>query len=68
METDFSAMIKAELRAYVVTHPNDVTAFQAFVDRFTSDASPEMFDLPKSTSDYPEVELLIRQKLAQKLS
>jgi hypothetical protein len=68
METNFSAMTKAELRAYVVAHPDDVEAFQAFVDRFTSDASPETFDLPKSKSDYQEVELLIRQKLAQKLS
>jgi hypothetical protein len=68
METNFSAMTKAELRTYVVTHPDDISAFQAFVDRFTSDASPETFDLPKSKSDYQEVELLIRQKLAQKLS
>jgi hypothetical protein len=56
-------MTKAELRAYVIAHPGDRAAFRAFVDRFTSEASPETFDLPNSDAEVAEVEALIRQKL-----
>ena len=45
MQPDFSAMTKAELRAYAIAHPDDQTAFHAFVDRFTADAAPETFDI-----------------------
>ena len=62
---NFSTMTKAELRAYVIAHPSDKTAFHAFVDRFTSEASPETFDLPRSDAEVEEVEILIRQKLEQ---
>jgi len=58
-------MPKVELRTYVIAHPADKTVFHAFVDRFTSDASPETFDIPKSNAEVEEVEILIRQKLEQ---
>ena len=62
---DFSSMTKIELRSYVIAHPGDKTAFHAFVDRFTTEASPQTYDLPKSSADVEEVEILIRQKLEQ---
>jgi hypothetical protein len=65
MKPDFSAMLKSELRAYVIAHPDDRDAFHAFVDRFTSEASSETFDIPNMSSEVKEVELLIRQKLEQ---
>jgi len=65
MKPDFTSMNKVDLRAYVITHPNDKTAFYAFVDRFTSEASPETFDIPKSDAEVEEVEILMRKKLAQ---
>lgn len=65
MHPDFSSMTKIELRAYVIAHPNDKAAFHAFVDRFTSEASTEIFDIPKSNSEVEEVEILIRKKLEQ---
>ena len=65
MKPDFISMTKIELRAYVIAHPNDKAAFHAFVDCFTSEASPETFDIPKSNSEVEEVETLIRQKLEQ---
>ncbi|MBW4577341.1 MAG: hypothetical protein KME08_18900 [Aphanothece sp. CMT-3BRIN-NPC111] len=65
IKPDFSSMAKIELRAYVIAHPNDKAAFHAFVDRFTSEASPETFDIPKSNAEVEEVETLIRQKLEQ---
>lgn len=48
-------MTKAELRAYFVAHPNEETAFHAFVDRFTSDASSEAFAL---INPQPDVEAI----------
>ena len=65
IKPDFNSMTKVEIRAYVIAHPNDQAAFHAFVDRFTSEASPETFDIPKSNSEVEEVEILIRQKLEQ---
>jgi len=62
---DFSTMTKAELRAYIIAHPSDKIAFHAFVDRFTAEASPETFDLPKSNADIDDVESLIKQRLEQ---
>ncbi len=65
MKSDFNTMTKAELRAYLVAHPNDRTAFYAFVDRFTSEASPETFPMPQSLSEIEETAKLIQQKVEQ---
>ncbi|MDX2229054.1 MAG: hypothetical protein NW220_05430 [Leptolyngbyaceae cyanobacterium bins.349] len=62
---DFMTMTKPELRAYVIAHPDDRQAFHAFVDRFTADASSQVFDIPSSPLEIQDVERLIRQKLAQ---
>jgi hypothetical protein len=63
MKTDFKTMTKAELRAYLVTHPNDKTAFYAFVDRFTSEASSATFPMAHSPEEIEEVAHLIEQKV-----
>ncbi|WP_193198619.1 DUF6887 family protein [Nostoc sp. MG11] len=65
IEPEFSSMSKTELRAFVIAHPDNKAAFRAFVDRFTYEASPETFDIPKSNAEIEEVEILIRQKLEQ---
>jgi hypothetical protein len=65
MKPNLNNMTKVELRAYVITHPDDKAAFHTFVDRFTSEAPKETFDIPKSSAEVEEVEILIRQKLEQ---
>jgi hypothetical protein len=65
MNPDFNTMTKGELRAYVIAHPDDQSAFHRFVDRFTAEASPETFNIPNSNTEVKEVEILIQQKLAQ---
>jgi hypothetical protein len=35
MNPDFNIMTKGELRAYVIAHPDDRSAFHMFVDQFT---------------------------------
>jgi hypothetical protein len=65
MNPDFDTMTKGELRDYVITHPDDRSAFRMFVDRFTAEASPETFNIPNSNTEVKEVEILIQQKLAQ---
>ena len=66
MNPDFTSLTKAELRAYVVAHPDDQRAFHAFVDRFTADASPETFSFSNSKAEFEAVEALIRQKIEQR--
>jgi hypothetical protein len=65
MNPDFNTMTKGELRAYVIAHPDDRSAFRMFVDRFTAEASPATYDIPNSNAEVKEVEVLIQQKLAQ---
>jgi len=65
MKPDFAEMTKADLRAYLVAHPNDQEAFHAFVDRFTVDASPETYAMPQSKAEIEEVAKLIQQKVEE---
>lgn len=65
MKHDFDKMTKAELRAYVVAHPNDQGAFHAFVDRFTQDAPQELFPPVTSEAEIQEVAKLVQQKVEQ---
>ena len=65
IQPDFNTMTKVELRASVISYRADEAAFRAFVDRFTAEASPATFDIPKSPAEIEEVESLIRQKLEE---
>ena len=63
--TDFNTMTKTELRNYLVKHPDNKSAFQAFVDRFTSEADSTINSIPESPEEIKKVERLIEQKLTQ---
>ena len=65
MKINFNAMTKGELRAYLLEHPNDQTAFYAFVDRFTAEASSTKYSMAQSPEEIQEVDNLIQQKLTQ---
>ena len=66
MMTDFNTMNKNELRAYLIKHPDNQSAFQAFVDRFTSDADSTIYSIVGSPEEeIKEVDSLIKQKLTQ---
>lgn len=65
MKPSFENMSKAQLRAYLAAHPNDQEAFYAFVDRFTSDATSEIYDMPQSSVEVEKVAALIRHKVEQ---
>jgi hypothetical protein len=61
---DFTAMSKAELRAYIVANPKDDSAFDVFVDRFSINAPPtEVYGFPKSMDDIKQMEDIFRKKL-----
>jgi hypothetical protein len=62
---DFNTMTKNELRAYLIKHPDDQTAFYIFVDRFTSEASSKTFAMAESPEAIKEVDNLIQQRLKQ---
>lgn len=64
-QPDFKNATKAELRAYIVAHPDDREAFRVFADRFTADTSPETFDMPQSVSEIEAVESFIQQRVQQ---
>lgn len=55
-------MTKA-LRAYCVAHPNDETAFHAFVDLFKSDASSEIAAPIDSQTDIEVINQLVADKV-----
>jgi len=63
--TDFNNMNKTELRAYLIQHPEDKSAFQAFVDRYTSEADPAAYSPAQSLEEIGEVDNLIQQRLTK---
>lgn len=58
-------MNKAELRDYLIQHPNDKSAFEAFVDSYTAEATSKTYSMAESSEAIQEFENLIRQKVAQ---
>lgn len=66
MTPNFDKMTKPELRAYLISHPDDKNAFQAFVDRYTSDAPSDTYGMAKSPEDVKIIEQLIRQKISDR--
>ena len=60
---DFNTMTKAEIRAYLVEHPNDKSAFEAFVDSYTAEASSKTYSMAESPEEIKEVDNLIQQRL-----
>jgi hypothetical protein len=65
MMTDFNAMNKTKLRAYVIEHPEDKSAFQAFVDRYTSEADSVTYSPVESLEEMKKIDNLIKQRLTQ---
>ncbi len=64
MKPDFDTMSKAELRAYMVAHPNDQEAFYKFVDRFKADPSaPGGHPCPNTPEDWAKVPELIQEQI-----
>jgi hypothetical protein len=76
MNPDFATMSRAELRAYVVAHPQNQQAFQAFVDdlrsvedhRATATASPETYDFPRSIDDLAALDAVMGPRIARERS
>ena len=65
MMADFNTMNKVELRAYLIKHPEDKSAFQAFVDRYTYEANSATYSPAQSLEEIKEVDNLIQQKSTQ---
>lgn len=62
MNTELTNMTKAELRAYIIAHPNDRDAFHTFIDRFSNQTSSEIFP---ATLTQSELDTIIQQKIQQ---
>lgn len=62
---NFNKMTKTELRNYLVNNPKDQTAFYAFVDRFTAEASTDLLTMPQSQTEIKEIERLIQLRVEQ---
>jgi hypothetical protein len=54
MKPDFSAMSKAELRAYVLSHYEDTEAFYALSDRILSSPTLKVY-APEDIDRFPEI-------------
>jgi hypothetical protein len=65
---DFTMMSRAELRAFVVSNPQNQLAFQAFVDLATATASPETYDFPKSIDDLSDLDAVMGPRIARERS
>ena len=54
-QLNFEAMSQADLRAYVISHPEDQEGFYALVDRFHADPRPKLNSL-EDLDKLPEVQ------------
>jgi hypothetical protein len=43
MKPDFQAMSQAELRSYVIAHPDDLAAFETLADRAYANPNPQWY-------------------------
>lgn len=68
MKPDFSAMTRAELRAYVLSHYEDTEAFHALSDRILSSPTLRVYAL-EDIDRFPEIyEEYRKRKEAEKNS
>jgi hypothetical protein len=54
MKPDFQAMSQAELRSYVIAHPEDLEAFETLADRAYANPHPQWYQ-PQDISRFPEL-------------
>ena len=64
MKPDFQAMSQAELRSYVIAHPDDVEAFETLADRAYANPRPQWHQ-PQDIDRFAE---LLEQDRATKLA
>jgi hypothetical protein len=54
MKASFEAMTKAELRAYVIAHPDDIEAFEVLADRAYAHPHPQWYQ-PQDIERFSEL-------------
>jgi hypothetical protein len=54
MKPDFQAMSQAELRAYVIAHPQNVEAFETLADRAYANPNPQWYQ-PQDIGRFTEL-------------
>jgi hypothetical protein len=54
MKPDFLVMTKAELRAYVIAHPDDLEAFEVLADRAYAHPHPQWYQ-PQDIERFSEL-------------
>ncbi len=62
MKSDFQAMSQAELRAYIIAHPDDIEAFETLADRAYATPNPQWYQ-PQDIGRFTE---LVEQDRATK--
>lgn len=65
MTQDFETMSVAELRAYVLEHREDETAFHALVDRLTENGTGETYPYPNTPETIATLREAIRKRLGR---
>lgn len=64
MKLDFDKMTKAELRGYLIAHPDDQEAFYKFVDRFATDSENRVwYPIPKTLEEFSKIPELIQEHI-----
>jgi hypothetical protein len=64
MKPDFQAMSQAELRSYIIAHPDDVEAFETLADRAYANPNPQWYQ-PQDIGRFTE---LLEQDRSNKAS
>jgi hypothetical protein len=54
MKPGFQAMSQAELRSYIITHSEDIEAFETLADRAYANPNPQWYQ-PQDIGRFPEL-------------
>jgi hypothetical protein len=65
MKIELQSMTRKELRAYIMSNPNDVEAFHLWVDLVTAKPLEKIYPPARTPADIAEVDRLLREKIAQ---
>ncbi|MGV0027789.1 DUF6887 family protein [Phormidesmis priestleyi] len=65
MKPDFKAMTVSELRAYVLEHRENESAFHALIDQLTADEAGETHPYPNTPETIEALRKAIQKKLGQ---
>lgn len=67
MKPNFKTMPRAELRAYVLEHREDLEAFQTLINRRSPDSEATWYDFPDTEEGQKQIKEAIKRRIEKNI-